>query len=204
MRVVGVVGRTGCGKTALCEILAARPGCARIDADRLGHEALRDRVVRREVVGRFGSAILGRDGEIDRPALARIVFADEAALEALNALVHPWIVARINRQLADLRASGCAAIVLIDAALLLDWRDAVRCDHIVLVRCSEETSMTRLRDRGFTAEEARLRMERQLPEQVLRREADAVVDNDGDRAALAREAERLWAWLQRGEEKEPS
>ena len=202
MRTVGVVGRIGCGKTALCRILAERHGCEVIEADRIGHEALKDRRLRAAIASRFGPGVIGPDGGIDRGALARIAFEDEEALEALNARIHPWIVDRINRRLAALRATGAAGIVLIDAALLLDWGDALRCDAVVLVRCSEEVSVARLRDRGLTGEQARLRLGMQDSEEELRRRADFVVDNEGDLEQLAREAARLWTWLQRREERE--
>jgi dephospho-CoA kinase len=192
MKVVGVTGRIGSGKSTFCRILAERHGCPVIDADALGHEALLDPAVRRRVVERFGDAVLGAGGEIDRAAIARRVFEDAGALRDLEALTHPWIVDRILQRLTALRDADTAAIVLIDAALLLPWIGRLPLDRIVWVRASEQVSTERLGLRGIGAQEARRRMARQSPDEEFRRSADAIVDNSGGVAELASAAERFW------------
>ncbi|MDM7916604.1 MAG: dephospho-CoA kinase [Candidatus Eisenbacteria bacterium] len=198
MKVIGVTGRTGCGKSELCAILARHPGCAVLDADRLGHDALRlDPGVRARIVARFGSGILGPGGEIDRARLGDLVFGDRDALDALDAIVHPWIVARLEERVAALRARGDVAMVLIDAALLLDWTARIPLDRIVVVRCDEETSVQRLKRKGLSEPAARRRLASQRPEEEFLRAADEVIENQGDRAELERRAERLWERLNR-------
>ena len=200
VRVIGIAGRIGSGKSTLCRILADRYCCVIIDADAIGHTVLAsDAGIRQAVVARFGSEILDRRGRIDRPRLARIVFDDAAALNDLNRIIHPWIVEDILRRLAVLRADRSAGIVLLDAALLLDWKDRLECDRIVLVRCPDETSIERLRLRGMTEAEARQRLNRQVGEPRLLEQVDLVVDNAGSRHDLEREATRLWETLNRAE-----
>jgi dephospho-CoA kinase len=201
VKVVGVTGRIGSGKSTLCRMLVERFGCALIDADAIGHAALEDVAsVRDAVLARFGREILDRTGRIDRSRLARIVFADARALDDLNRIIHPTIVAEVLRRLAALRLQHGVGIVLLDAALLLDWRDRLECDRIVLVRCPDEMLVERLHGRGMTAAEARQRLERQEGEARLQERVDHVVDNSGSRHDLEREALRLWEMLNRAEE----
>jgi dephospho-CoA kinase len=195
MMVVGVTGRIGSGKSTLCALLAGRHGCAVIDADALGHEALRDPVIRDALVAHFGPEILGRDGEIDRGAVAGRVFDDPLALRTLESITHAWIVQRIRERVACLRQADPAAIVLIDAALLLSWIDRLPIDRIVWVRASEDVSIGRLRARGVTEQEARRRVARQSSEETFRARADAVIENSGGLEDLAAAAEGLWTAL---------
>lgn len=195
MMVVGVTGRIGSGKSTLCGLLAERHGCVVIDADALGHDALRDPIIREALLERFGRKCLGQDGQIDRWTLARRVFDDPSALRALESITHPWIIERIQERVASLRQADAAAIVLIDAALLLPWTDRLPIDRIIWVRASEEVSIERLRARGVTDQEARRRLARQSPEEEFRARADAVIENSGGIEALAEAAEALWTSL---------
>ena len=195
MKVVGVTGRIGSGKSTFCRILAERHGCPVIDADALGRQALLDPDIRQRIVERFGSSVIGPGGEIDRPAVAKRVFGDAGALRELEAITHPWIVDRILLRLAALRGADPAAIVLIDAALLLPWIERLPLDRVVWVHAPEPTTVERLRLRGTGAQEARRRMARQSPDEEFRRRADVIVDNSGGVADLASAAERIWESL---------
>jgi dephospho-CoA kinase len=201
VKVIGVTGRIGSGKSTLCRILVERFGCRRIDADAIGHTLLEeDAAVRDAVIARFGREVTDSGGRIDRGHLGRIVFADAGALDDLNRIIHPSIVAEVLRRLAALRVRRGVGIVLLDAALLLDWADQLEWDRLVLVRCPDETLIERLRRRGMTAAEARRRLDRQAGEASLQERVDFVVDNSGSRHDLEREAVRLWETLNRAEE----
>jgi dephospho-CoA kinase len=199
--IVGITGRIGSGKSTFGRFLARRFGCPLLDADELGHEALRtDPRIQAAVRERFGPGILDLQGGIDRARLGSLVFPDAGARHDLNWMVHPWIVERILARVAALREQGDAGIVLIDAALLLDWIDRLPCDRIVVVRCSEETALRRLAGRGITEADARRRLASQDPEERFLRHADFVIENDGDPGALEEQAVRLWQSLSRGGE----
>ncbi len=204
MNVIGITGRIGSGKSTLARILERKFGCPLICADELGHEALqRDHRVRAAVLERFGPGILDPEGAIDRSLLASFVFSDSEARGDLNALVHPWIVEHVLSQLAVLRERGDAGIVVIDAALLLDWTDRLLCDRIVVVRCADDTAVRRLAGRGIGEAEAKRRLASQDPEDRFLRHADFVVGNDGTVEELEEQALRLWESLN-PEEKEKS
>lgn len=195
MLVVGVTGRIGSGKSRLCQALSSRHGCHVIDADELGHEALRSPDIRDSVRRRFGPGILDSRGDVDRGRLGAIVFADAGALRDLEAIVHPWILRAIDAHVVELRARGGVGIVLIDAALLMSWRGRLPLDRIVWVRASDDAALERLRQRGIPAEEARRRLAFQLPDEEFESAADLIVSNDGSLEDLDDEAERLWAKL---------
>jgi dephospho-CoA kinase len=131
MLVVGIVGGVGAGKTMVAAAFEAL-GCARIDADALGHEVLGDPAVQAFVRNRWGPPCLRADGDVDRAAVGRIVFADPAELAALNEVTHPRIRRRIVERIASARRAGAPAAVL-DAAVLFEagWDDL--CTHTVFV-----------------------------------------------------------------------
>ena len=203
--VLGVTGGIGAGKSTLCRILEEKHGLPLLDADRLGHEALHPgSTVYEALLARFGEAARGPSGAIRRAYLAEQVFRDPSARADLNGLVHPWILERITARVSALKASGYTGIVLLDAALLLDWVDRYRPDAIVLVVAARETRLERLERRGMAREEAERRMAAQdapggaapamqtAPVDV-KAAIDWVVENSGTRAALIAKAEELWA-----------
>lgn len=194
--LVGITGPIASGKSLLCRILSERHGLPVIDADRLGHEAIGPGGAARDaVVARFGDAVLGPAGEIDRARLAALVFGDVAALAALESMSHPVILAEVARRVAALKASGYAGIILLDAAVLPAWLDQLRLAALVLVQATPDVRLRRLEARGLDREEARRRIaaqERLFAEELS---ADRTMDNDGPRESLERAAEALWREL---------
>jgi dephospho-CoA kinase len=206
--LVGVTGPIGSGKSLLCRILAERHGSHVIDADRLGHEAIGPGgAARDEVVARFGPAVLGPAGEIDRARLGALVFRDPAAIAALASASHPVILAEVERRVAALKASGYAGIILLDAAVLPAWLDRLRLGALVLVRATPDVRLHRLEAHGLDREEARLRIAAQEGLFAEELSADRTIDNNGTRESLEGAAEALWRELAArlgGPERSPS
>jgi dephospho-CoA kinase len=123
--VVGLIGRYCAGKDSVARVFAAA-GFAVIDGDHLGHQALVD--LAPEVIGAFGAVVAGSDGKVDRKALGRLVFSDQAALRRLESIVHPSMAAR-----ARAIASTAATDVLINAAVLQRMGLLALCDAVVFV-----------------------------------------------------------------------
>jgi dephospho-CoA kinase len=194
--VVGLTGGIGAGKSTFAVLLAER-GAQVIDADALGREALRPgRRAWHSVVDQFGEEILApHTMNIDRRALASIVFSDRSKLAALNAIVHPVIFDAVATHLERLRATE--DIVVLDAALIIDTGLEDATDVLVVVTSSEEERRRRLReDRGLSLSDIRGRMAAQVSPAEMVARADIVVRNDGSLEDLASEAERVWVALQ--------
>ena len=186
---VGLTGGLGSGKSTVAALLGEH-GAVIIDADVVAREVVRAGTPGfAAVVARFGPDVVGRDGELDRAALARIVFADGAALDELNAIVHPLVGSRS----ADLAAAvPPGAVVVHDIPLLAENGLADRFDTVVVVEADREIRLARLAERGLTRAEAEARMAAQATDEQRRAIADEIVRNDGDLDSLARQVDRLW------------
>lgn len=183
--IVGLVGRAGSGKSSVARVLAAA-GARVLDADRMGHAITdHDPEVRDALLADYGPAVFLDDGTLNRRLVAARVFADSAALAALNRLVHPRILATLRAQLVAFAAEGFHGTVLVDAALMLDWGFERDCDAVLAVIAPETEQVARLvAARGWTADEARRRLGAQRPDAAFAAAADAVIDNRGSEAEL--------------------
>lgn len=195
MRIIGLTGNIAAGKSAVAQRLAAL-GAPLIDADQLAREAVAPGSPALRAIGqRFGAAVLASDGSLDRAALRRVVFADSAAREALNAIVHPEVALRRERAVAEHRAAG-AGIVICDIPLLFEAGLESTVDSIVLVEAPVEVRRERLiRHRALSADEADAMIAAQIPSEAKRVRAQFIIENAGTRAELDAKVDALWAAL---------
>ncbi|MFM8289271.1 MAG: dephospho-CoA kinase [Planctomycetaceae bacterium] len=199
--VLGLVGGVASGKSHLGRQLAQRRPIAIVDADRLGHEVLRDPQVKRELVRLLGEQILDPQGELSRGAVAELVFGtDPAAGERrrqLEAVTHPRIRAAAAAQLEVARQDLACEGSVIDAALLLEagWHEL--CDTVVFVDCPRAERLRRAALRGWSGAELERREASQWPLEEKRARADVIIENGpGQDGAAA--LERVWSELVRG------
>jgi dephospho-CoA kinase len=197
--IVGLVGRTGSGKSTVARTLA-ETGAVVIEGDSLGHEVTdHDPEVRRALVAEYGEEVYAQDGTLDRQAVANRVFRDPEARQRLDRLVHPRIIELIRRRLERLRVEGFRGVVVIDAALLLDWGLEAWCDHVIAVVAPEADQVARLIEgRRWSREEARRRLGVQRSNEAFAAAADLTLKNHGSRADLDRETRKgIAAMLER-------
>jgi dephospho-CoA kinase len=197
MLSVAITGNIAAGKTTVARLFQ-QWGATVIDADRLAQEAQAPGgAVLVRITERFGPGVLRPDGSLDRAALRRTVLADGAALQALNAIVHPEVHRRRTAVLAEARARG-DRIAVTDIPLLFEADDPSAYDAVVLVDAPPEERRARIvRDRGLAAEEADRMLASQLPAETKRSRSDFIIENAGDRAALERAARDVWIQLER-------
>jgi len=187
---VGLTGGIGAGKSAASAALARR-GALVLDADRLAREVVEPGTAGlAAVVAEFGPEVLRPDGALDRPALGRLVFADDAARARLTGIVHPLVAARTAELLS---AAPPGAVVVHDVPLLVENGLGPDYHLVVVVHAPVEDRLARLTEgRGMTEEEARARMAAQADDAARRAAADAELANTADLAALDAAVDVLW------------
>jgi len=172
---VGLTGGIAAGKSQV-ELFLKGLGVPVLDTDRVAHEVMSAGTPAHAcIVSRFGAEVLGADGEIHRPALGRIVFADASARAALNAIVHP----ETGRRWRAWLEAQTTPVAVVSIPLLFECALEKQFDGVLCVRAPEETMIKRLLLRGLDEEQARLRIQSQWP--VARKAALStwVLENDG-------------------------
>ncbi len=189
--VIGLTGGIGVGKTTAANILAEL-GAIVIDCDQLGRDvAASDGLAFPGMVERFGDGVVGADGELDRAALASIVFNDPQALADLNSITHPAIDTEID--LAIERAASDATVVLDMAVLVESNLGAGRYQQVLVIESPLEQRLDRLaQQRKMDPDDARARMASQATDEERRAAADHVIANDSDTEALRAALTAWW------------
>jgi dephospho-CoA kinase len=197
MRIIGILGGVASGKSMVARQFQ-RLGAGVLDADTTGHEALRLPNVEAAVRRRWGKAVFGVDGRVDRARLARVVFAPgpkaNAELKYLEQLTHPEIARLLWRQVGALVAGG-TKIMVMDAALLLETGWDQWCEKTVFVDAPREARLARAIARGWSEEDFAAREAVQESLDRKRARADLIIDNSGSPQRTQAQVEQFWASL---------
>jgi dephospho-CoA kinase len=197
MLLIGLTGNIASGKSEVARMLSER-GATIIDADVLAREAVRPETqALKDIVKRWGKDVVKNDGNLDRAALRRIVFADQLELDALNRIVHPGVTRLRDREIALAKERGDPIVVCVipllfernlveefDAIVLVDSPRPLRLERLVATRKLEETDAMNM-------------IASQMPAELKRARADFVIENDGTLDDLERDVDALWSSLQR-------
>jgi dephospho-CoA kinase len=194
MLLVGLTGGLGAGKSTVGRMLARRDAVV-IDADDLAREALAPGSKGlKQACDLLGDSVLTKEGELDRRAVAEIVFADEEKRRALESITHPEVFRLLAEEVE--RHRGSADVVVFDAPLIIETGFNDACDVVVVVSAPVEAQIARVvRDRRMTEAQARARIAAQLPADRREAAADVIIQNDGDLASLKRQVDELWTDL---------
>lgn len=190
MKVIGLAGGSGTGKSTIAAHLVER-GAARIDADRVAHDVLReDEGVVSAIRERFGDGVFTED-LVDRRKLGTIVFSDGKALEALNAIVHPAVAEICRLKLLEFGEAD-VEVVVVDAALLLEVEVPFEFDLVISLRVSREEQMRRLLAKGgATRSEISARLDSQSRLERSLHKADVVLDTTNPLPLVLAEVDRV-------------
>lgn len=188
--IVGLTGSFGSGKSAVAGLFEDY-GVPAVDADQLSKEAVEPgRPALAEIVREFGPEVLGPDGRLDRPAVAKLVFADPERRRRLTAIIHPRVW---EAQAEFLRRNAAEPMVVLEIPLLLEVSGRRLVNEILVVAVRENIRFSRLKRRGFSEKEVIARLGSQMPQARKIELADVVIDNNGDLEAARGKVEAYLA-----------
>ncbi|NUP90168.1 MAG: dephospho-CoA kinase, partial [Candidatus Sumerlaeia bacterium] len=202
MAVIGLTGTVGSGKSTVAEMFAKR-GAAVIDADEIARKLqARGKPVYKKILEAFGKEhpeIAGADGELDRAALAKVVFKSDKKLKQLNDIVHPAVR---QEELKLLEKHRAEELVVLCVPLLFENKMENLVDYIVVVTIGEESRLERLKaQRGWGKREIAARLKAQWPEDEKINLADFVIDNDGSLSDTEKMVDEVIGQIRESEKK---
>jgi dephospho-CoA kinase len=188
MRVIGLTGGIGCGKSLAAQYFAEL-GALVIDADQLARSAIeRGSDGFDEVVALFGDSIL-KDGSIDRRALGELIFKDPVAKKQLENIIHPFVRREFEEAVASLKGDQ---VLVYEIPLLVETGAQERFDVVITVESEMENRIARLRARGMHISEIEGRVAAQATREQRIEVADFLIENDGSEDELLRQVENIW------------
>ncbi len=193
---VGLTGGISSGKTTVAGFMAEM-GAFVLDADSIAHEMTAPGgAAHDDIVQRFGGDFFDAEGNLRRSQLARRIFTDATEREALNAIVHPKVIAEIERRLERYLVIGHAPVAVVDAALLVETGEYKRFHRLVVVRCGRDAQLQRLMARsGMSSDEALARIDSQYGLESKLAVADYIIDTDTTLRETRHETEQVYGKL---------
>lgn len=188
MRVIGLTGGIGSGKSLAAQYFAEL-GAFVVDADQLAREAIeRGSEGFDEVVGIFGDSVL-LNGDINRSALAELVFKDSSLKLKLEGIIHPYVKNKFELAVSSLKDNE---VLVYEIPLLVETKSQDRFDLVITVESEYENRVERLRSRGMQKSEIDARIASQATRPEREEVADFLIENNGDQDELLRQVENIW------------
>ena len=197
--VIGIIGGIASGKTTVAAEFE-KLGCGRIDADKIVHIFLDKDDIKSKIAESLGKEFLNKAGSIDTKKLAEIVFEDPSQLSKLNNILHPPVLARIERLIEQFNRLEQIKAIVLDVPLLLEVGWEKRCDYIIFVKCDLKTRLSRAQKTGiFTENHLRARENFQISLDRKVEIADNIVENNSGYAELARQVAKIFSYIVKNE-----
>lgn len=193
MILIGITGGIASGKTEVA-LVFQKLGAEILSGDEIGKDVVdKNPQLLKRLVKTFGDEILDSKKRLNRKKLGKIAFSSPSLTEKLNRIVHPFLLENLKEKIESLRRKSDKKIVVVDAALIVEWGLQKKLDYLVLVDCSKEKRVKRLiKQRGYTRKEAEQRIKAQFPESKKRKHADFIIKNAGGLKELRTHARVLW------------
>lgn len=193
---VGLTGGIATGKSTVSRMFV-ECGAAVIDADVLAREAVAPgQPALRQIVASFGPGTLASDGTLNRERLASIVFKDPAQRARLEAIIHPYVFVEEERRCREVSENNRNAVVIFDAALLIETGAYKNKDQVIVVTADEQSQLARLKSRDHLTEaQARERIAAQMPLSEKVKVAHYVIDGTLPIEQLRKEVQRIYEEL---------
>ncbi len=188
MKVLGITGGIGSGKSTVMEMLKSRYGAAALLADDIGHTAMdKDTGTYRQMIEAFGKEILDEDGNIDRNILSGILMSSEEKLALQNSIVHPYVIDKINEAIEECKNNG-TELVAVESAILFEAGCDSLCDEVWYVAADTGVRIDRLiNSRGYTKEKAYAFIRKQRTDEYFMARCSRVIYNNGDIENLSKQ-----------------
>ena len=185
--IIGITGSIACGKSLVSNYLQEK-GYTIIDADKIGHMALENDEVKKQLVNKFGKSIL-KDNEVNRVTLGKLVFENNENLKELNNIIHPQIRKNISEQI---QVHKNEKLVFVDVPLLFEAKFDDLVEKIIVISLDEKVQLERLMNRNsLSKEEALQRIKSQIPVREKEKLGDYVVDNSFTQENTYRQVDRI-------------
>jgi dephospho-CoA kinase len=192
MLVVALTGGIGSGKSSVGEIFADL-GAIVVDSDQLAREVVeRGTIGFDQIIAAFGDEV-SKNGELNRAALAELIFKDETKREQLEQITHPLIRKAFAKIVYSAKADS---IVINQIPLLVESKHDYKFDHVITVSAPEEVRIERLLKRGMTLTQIKQRLQAQSSDLQREKIADSIITNSGSKSELLSEVEKVWELLQ--------
>lgn len=181
MKIIGITGGIGAGKSTVLDYLREQFHAYVIQADQVGHQVMEPgEICYSQVIALFGEHILKKDKTIDRKAVSDVVFGNEEKLKKLNGIIHPAVRQSVLEEI-QLQKEKKTAIVVVEAALLLEEHYEKFCDKVWYVHTDREIRISRLMEnRGYSREKSESIISSQAPDEYFAKHADYIIRNNGD------------------------
>lgn len=188
--LIGITGQIGSGKTEVAKIFKKK-GAYIISADKIGKDVVeKNKSVLKKLAAAFGQDILTPSGKLRRRKLGEMALVSEKNKKILNRIVHPHLLKELSRQVKSALKKN--KIVVIDAALLIDWGWNKKVDLTILVHAGDKIKVARLMEKGYSNKEARIRLGSQLKYGTMRSRADIVIFNNKSLDNLKKRTEKIF------------
>ena len=189
--LIGLTGGPGVGKTEVAKIIS-RKSTIVISADKIGHKLLKDNErIKRRVIELLGNHILDDRKNLDRKKIGEIIFQNEEVMASYNAIIHPELLKRLKNEFDKSSKYSRKLMVVVDAALIIEWGIANWFDFILVITARRELRLNRIRLNRFSLRQAKKRIASQLPQRLKVSLADYVIENNSNRSVLTKNIDKF-------------